>query len=181
MKKTDLGPCIDMDSGKKLYFLHPHPDQIDIHDIALGLSGMGRFYNQLHKWYSVAEHSVRVSWILPEDDPMLQFMGLMHDGAEAYVGDVHSFLKRLIPQYQEIEYGVERVIALKYGMKFPYPAAVKMADLTLLATEKRDLKHYSDWKSSPYPPLKNKIVPWGREGARKEFLKRFNELQKKLK
>lgn len=169
----NLGPAIDMASGKKVYFLHPQPDQIDIHDIALGLSGIGRFYNQLYKFYSVAEHSVRVSWILPED---LAFEGLMHDAQEAIVGDMHSFLKRLIPQYIEIEHRIERAIALKYDLKYPHPPAIKIADLTLLTTEKRDLRRYSDWRDSPYPPLKDKIVPWSMEKARKEFLKRFHQL-----
>jgi len=172
----NLGPCIDMDSGKKVYFLHPKPDQIDINDLALGVSGMGRFYNQLHKWYSVAEHLVRCSWV--SDDPKIQFCCLMHDAHEAIVGDVQSFLKRLIPQYIAIEHGVERAVARKYGFPYPHPPIVKEIDLILLATEKRDLKRHSDWRDSLYPPLKDKIVPWKREKARRMFLKRFHELYK---
>ncbi len=169
---STAGPYIDTTSGRRVYFLKPKPSQIDIEDIAEGLSKICRFYGHC-TWYSVAEHSVRVSWILPPD---LQLVGLMHDAQEAIVGDMHSGLKQLIPQYKAIERRMEEVIARKYRLPFPHPPGVKVADLTLLTTEKRDLKRHSDWRDSPYTPLPDRIVPWSPEKARKEFLKRFESL-----
>ena len=163
-------------SGRKVSFLHPRPEQIDIRDVALGLSRIARFYGQTKGLpYSVAEHAVRVSLILPED---LQLVGLLHDAAESVAGDVHSFLKRLIPQYVAIENKIEQVIARKWGLPWPHPPAVKVADLTLLSTEQRDLRTHSSWRDSPYPPLKERIEPWTADKARREFLKRFHRLYK---
>lgn len=170
----NLGPYIDVTSGNKVYFLHPEPDQITIEDIAEGLSKICRFYGHC-KFYSVAEHSVRVSRILP---PNLKLAGLLHDGSEAFIGDIHSFLKQLIPQYKIIEHNFEKVIAERFGLEYPNPSAVKIADLTLLTTEKRDLKKHSDWKDSLYLPLKEKITPWSSKEAKKEFLKEFKKLTK---
>lgn len=171
------GPHIDMLSGRKVSFLRPRPEQIDIRDIALGLSRIARFYGQTKGLpYSVSEHAVRVSEILPDD---LQLVGLLHDAQEGILGDMHSLLKRIIPQYVAIENKMEAVIARKYGLPWPHPPAVKVADLTLLSTEQRDLRRFGAWRDSPYPPLKERIDPWTADDARRRFLRRFHQLYRK--
>ncbi len=69
-------------------------------------------------------------------------------------------------------------MARKWRLPWPHTPAVKVADLTLLTTEKRDLKKHSDWRDSPYPPLKDRIIPWSPEKARREFLKAFRRYSK---
>ena len=102
----------------------------------------------------------------------------MHDSSEAYLGDVHSGLKRLLPDYLAIEETWEGVIAKRFDLPFPYDPAVKRADLTLLATECRDLRWNDDWKKMPYPPLTTRIRPWSPEVAKRRFLARFHQLYK---
>lgn len=172
----NLGPFIDLTSGKKLYFLHPKVDQIDINDIAQGLSSIGRFNGHCRPWYSVAEHSVRGSYIVT---PGLELDFLLHDADEGLgLGDMISPLKRLLPQFREIQDRVAAVVAKRYGVTFPHPAAVKIADLTMLKREKKDLKRHSDWRDIPYPLLPDKIVPWTPEVAKRRFLARFYQLYK---
>ena len=53
-------------SGRHIDFLHPVPDEIRIGDIARGLSRACRFAGQTRTFYSVAQHSVLASRIVPE-------------------------------------------------------------------------------------------------------------------
>lgn len=66
-------------------------------DIAQSLSNLCR-YNGHVQYYSVAEHSVWVSYILEEwgHHPDVQRLGLWHDATEAYVGDVPRPYKHLV-------------------------------------------------------------------------------------
>lgn len=63
-------------SGKRIDLLNPNPDQIDITDIAHHLSIINRFTGATRCPYSVAQHSLYVSMLLPES---LQLHGLLHD------------------------------------------------------------------------------------------------------
>lgn len=56
---------ISTHSGHKLHLLNPEAKQISIVDIAMGLSRICRFGGQCERFYSVAEHCVRASQIVP--------------------------------------------------------------------------------------------------------------------
>jgi hypothetical protein len=56
-----MTPFIETFSGKTLKLLAPIWADIRIDDIAHGLSNQGRFSGHTRHFYSVAEHSVRVS------------------------------------------------------------------------------------------------------------------------
>ena len=57
--------CIDTYSGLKFSFKNPKPEQIEIYDIARGLSFRGHFGGQTPKFFSVAQHSLFVCDLLP--------------------------------------------------------------------------------------------------------------------
>jgi len=78
-------------SGRKFPLAEPDPNQIDIEDIAHALSMLCRFNGHCTQFYSVAEHSMHVSHEISND---LALAGLLHDAAEAYLGDVPSPLKK---------------------------------------------------------------------------------------
>lgn len=77
-------------TGKKFPLDKPDPALIDIEGIAHALSLLCRFNGHCTRFCSVAEHSVHVA---REIDLDLAMEGLLHDAAEAYLGDVHSPLK----------------------------------------------------------------------------------------
>ena len=89
-------PAISTRSGRRLYLQNPNAGQIHIDDIAHGLAHQCRFNGQTNKFYSVAQHSVMVASILP---PELRLAGLLHDAAEAYLGDSVQPLKELLPDF----------------------------------------------------------------------------------
>lgn len=170
------GATVITRSGHYFDFLAPQAETIEIEDIAWGLAYTCRFGGQSLEFYSVAQHSVLVSETVPEH---LALVGLMHDAAEAYVGDVVGPLKQLLPDYKAVEKRVEHAIARRFGLPLDMPPAIKHADLRLLRTEQRDVTagNGEDWNGlDAYPPLAQKIVPWRPEFAALKFLTRYREL-----
>lgn len=128
----NMRPDILTRGGQYFNFLDPSAYRLDIKDIAHGLSNICRFGGHTREFYSVAQHSIYLSHIVPEEDA---YAGLMHDCAEAFLGDIPSPLKRRLPDYKRIESIVEAALFEKLGIPFPLPASVKNADLVMLATE----------------------------------------------
>lgn len=100
-------------SGKKFPGTHPTRGVIDITDIAHSLSQICRWGGQ-REFISVAQHSVLVYELVKEVDPLnknLHRHALLHDAAEAYIGDVLSWIKPMCPAYQELEAKYEKAVA----------------------------------------------------------------------
>lgn len=125
-------------SGQYLNLLEPKPTTIFLIDIAVGLARECRWGNQCKNFYSVAEHSVACMLMAEQLYPQnaaLAFACLMHDAAEAYLGDIPSELKKLIPQYGEIELRVQKAIGVRFGIGYPNSPRVKEIDALALEDE----------------------------------------------
>lgn len=86
-------------TGKKFDLLEPRDSDIVFADIAHGLVHTGRYGGQAPKFWSVANHSILCKDIAQEfetdDKSWLVELGcLMHDAAEAYIGDVVTPIKK---------------------------------------------------------------------------------------
>lgn len=161
-------------SGNFFDFLNPDASNMSIDDIASGLANEARFNGQTRQFYSVAQHSVMVSMLVPEEHAMA---GLLHDCSEAVMKDIPKPLKRLLPDYQALEAKVEGAILAQFGLALPLHPSIKRADLVMLATEKRDLmpQHQVD-DCGGAAPLDEIITPWAPALAKRAFLRRFHEL-----
>lgn len=95
------GPVIETASGRRLNLIEPSTANITIDDIATGLAHTCRFGGQCPVFYSVADHARYVSTEL--ETPRMQLLGLFHDGAEAYLGDIPRPLKQSLPDIELIE------------------------------------------------------------------------------
>lgn len=144
-------PSITTFTGKTFDFEDPDPETICIEDIAHALSMVCRFSGQCREFYSVAQHSVLVAlglqtvvteeerrtwkmWL--EHEKQLRQIALLHDAAEAYMGDLNRPLKRIMPQYGQIEDRVFEAIATKFGLLFSkLPEVVKRMDKLIFANE----------------------------------------------
>jgi hypothetical protein len=166
-------------SGGRFKPLSPDINLINIEDIATSLSNTCRFNGHCKQFYSVAQHSVIVSYLVPEE---FRLDALMHDSAEAYVGDIPSPIKLILGDViKKLESGIYKQIAKKYGLSAVIPKEVKHADVKAMLWEKRDLLTVNDidWNidEENYHPLPDIILePVLPYAAKKAFLERFHEL-----
>lgn len=164
-------------TGKWFDILDPDPESVDITDIAHALSITNRFTGHSNVPYSVAEHCVRMSRIVP---PELALDALMHDCAEAYVNDINSPLKNSeeMRPFREIENRVEAVCRKALGIPgHTHDKRIKEYDMIMLVTEARDLG-LAWWKwAYDVEPLKETIFPWDWLRAKTLFLIRYGELK----
>lgn len=120
-------------SGAGVDLLNFTPNMVYIGDIAQSISLICRYNGHIPTFYSVAEHSWRVSRWLEEQgyNKEIQLTGLLHDAAEAYVGDMVRPLKR-VPEvggiHQVMEDKISKVIHSVLGGIHPHPEPVHEAD-----------------------------------------------------
>lgn len=140
---TISGPTILTADGYYFDYLAPHRDAITINAIARGLANTCRFAGQCRQFYSVAEHSIWVSRLVP---PELALEGLLHDAAESFICDMPKPLKEMLPDYKAVEQRVEAAVLGVFGIA-SLPADVKRADRIMLLTEQRQLMNNRDaWR-----------------------------------
>lgn len=173
-------------SGGVFWPCDPRPEDIDIRDIAHALSLQCRFAGHCRTFYSVAQHSVMVSHLLPR---AVALAGLLHDAAEAFVVDVPRPIKRM-PGMEALRDAEDRVLecimaACGVAWTPEIHAAVKHADNVMLATEARRLMVWPPpraWERLPVDTDDQWICeytsnPWPSSRAEVEFLARFNALR----
>lgn len=126
-------------AGVQFWPLDPRPEEIVWQDIASALSKMCRFGGHTHTFYSVAEHCVLMSrWIEDKTgDRKLALAALLHDAAEAYVGDMVRPLKQHMPDFKAVEQRLMDMIAMKVGLNDIYPGEVREADNRILLDERK--------------------------------------------
>jgi 5'-deoxynucleotidase YfbR-like HD superfamily hydrolase len=124
-------------TGRQFFPLDPRDEDIDELDIAHALSLICRYGGHVDTFYSVAEHSVLVSEAVPEE---FALVGLLHDAAEAYVGDMVRPLKATMTTYRAAEDRLLGMIMEKYGLPFNFgydlPRKVKEVDNRILLDER---------------------------------------------
>lgn len=87
---VDVAPWVQTHSGKRFDLLNPKVDQIDAGDIAIQLSRINRYSGATVMPVSVAEHSLLVADEVRSKggDVFAQYIALLHDAHEAYIGDM---------------------------------------------------------------------------------------------
>jgi uncharacterized protein len=171
-----VGPTIMLRSGALFDFLDPWSSNFTIEDIAHGLSNICRYAGQCRKFYSVAEHSIHVSYVAQG----FEYPALMHDATEAFLGDITRPLKQLVPEFKRIETGVERAIFSRFGIEWPIPPDVKYADLKVLAAEQAQIMPLGTdrWvRTSNVVPADILVEHWSQEVAKQNFFGAFRVYQ----
>lgn len=109
-------------SGAEINLENPDPNEINMEDIALGLSNTNRYAGQTQPSLNVAQHSVNVADTLERRgaDPDTQMYGLLHDIAEAYLGDVPRPAKRRLDGFEEMEDNLLDAAYTEFGVGQPH-------------------------------------------------------------
>lgn len=168
---------IQLYSGDEFNFHAPENCKFDIEDIARALSQICRFNGHCRGFYSVAQHSILVAENCSAEN---QLAGLLHDASEAFVCDLPSPFKRMLPHYKEFEGQVMGLILERYELASVLPREVKFHDLCALKTEARDMQPNIDWSIWSFPPEVKEypatITPWPPDFARRMFMDKFRHL-----
>ncbi|WP_417728557.1 HD domain-containing protein [Roseovarius sp.] len=119
-------------SGRRLDLLDPTPVDIEIEDIAHGLSFVARWNGQTlgDFAYSVAEHSLLVerlySRLNPSAPAKWRLAALLHDAPEYVIGDMISPVKNAVgPGYDDLDKRLAAAIHIRFGLPATIPAEVK--------------------------------------------------------
>ena len=160
------------------------PEDVCIEDIAHALANTCRFSGHTREFYSVAQHSVLVAQHCADEDKMA---GLLHDAAEAYMGDVCSTIKRCTRlrinydtrTYIEMENKALAVILSKFDDGRVYlPAIIRGIDQRMLATEFRylfPLALFERLAPTLAEPYDQRFCTWTPAKAETMFLSAFAE------
>lgn len=165
-------------TGRRFYPLDPRPEDISARDIIHHLARICRYGGAVGNWFSVAEHCCLLADYFAGTE--LAPWALLHDAAEAYIGDLIRPIKPSLPQFKAIETPLERMIWERFGLVGPLPPAVKAADVLIVADERRSLFLPEVLDRAGWQPrslgLGLTLHQWERDQAAWEFGARFVRL-----
>ena len=175
------GPYIQVGPwGRAFYLLDPKPEEVHLEDIAWSLSKLCRYNGHCLKPYSVAEHSVLVSYLV---NHKLSKWALLHDAEEAYTGDITRSMKAALEilapgALKKLADPIKRAVCERFKLEWPEPAEVKQADTELLALEVHQNMPRGDcvWHDLPDAPRTVGIKCWTHTIAMRKFLERSRQL-----
>lgn len=150
-------------SGLLVDLNYPTVDMIVAEDIAHALSRICRFGGHTMGHYSVAEHSILVASLAPEN---LKLEALLHDAPEAYLGDVIKPLKNILGSvYSDLEEKFELVISVKFDLERHKLIAIKEFDKQALGLEheayiKDDLQAFANIQEIIQKEIGGKYMPY---------------------
>ena len=105
---------IETYTGRTFYLEDP---KFSIFDIAAALENTCRFGGHIHRFYSVAAHSVLVARIMEFEGLGDPLEGLLHDAPEAYIGDMPTPFKQYFPDFMKMDHALDQ--AMRKQFKLP--------------------------------------------------------------
>lgn len=119
--------------GGTKFPVYPRAADIHLEDIAVPLSRIPRFSGNTTIPYSVAAHCLHVALLVPM---RLRVPALFHDASEAYIQDIPSPFKHVIPDYRVLENTIMRAVAERFHFHLPLDPLIKQADQAALYLER---------------------------------------------
>lgn len=177
-------PSIELSDGSLFYPLTQK--EFTIHTIAHSGAMACRFGGQCREFFSVCQHEVLVSYIMEHQggQPM---EGLLHDASESFVLDMATPIKRILPDYTNLENSLLKRIRGYYGLPLDKTDACDRADKIALfleayellpsqGTTLSDTLKLRDLAFDLRPKFAHLLTPLDWRAAKYQFLKRYKEL-----
>ncbi len=184
------GDWMQLSSGGKFFPMDPRSEEFNIDDIANGLALTCRFGGQgrVDKFYSVAEHSFLMAiYALGDHRTYYTFAlcALLHDAAEAYVGDLIRSVKKAVGEsYTDMEDKIQQTIMKRYNLyeeSKRFAPSIKLIDNRIIVNEKAALFETSQrWFHDSLAPLSGVEIKCHHPAeAKRLWLDLFFELREK--
>jgi hypothetical protein len=162
-------------------------EDIDIRDIAHSLALTNRFVGHTPRPINVAQHSVYVSRLVGDDSPFA-LQALLHDGSEAYLGDVSKWFKATpaMAEYRRLEGWVQTLVWDVFNCPLMMHESVEEADRLMVRFEAWQMYGPTMplFQKPKYPlPSQEEIArigpwtPWSWQQSEELFLERFRFLE----
>lgn len=166
------------------YFFPDNVEHLEpnMEDIAHALSSMNRYNGHLQEFYSVAQHSVLVCQeagaLMLEANPSIdsnsfnKFMlqALLHDATEAYMPDMPSPIKRMLPDFQKLENKLQKHIYRYFHLPEETHYIIKQVDRDIRGSEIRCMSKWYEGEDA----MGLLITPWTRGEAKRAFLSTYS-------
>ena len=138
-------------SGNEFDIFNMTADNVEKEDIFMALPNICRFGARIPKHYSVAQHSVELCNYLRliKQDVELARIALLHDGCEAYVGDMIYPLRKNFPEFQKLELFINKLIFEKFDIDDSRYDEFDVYDKEIVVNEAKALDIYEQNKSKP--------------------------------
>lgn len=180
-------------SGRRLDLVNPAAIDIEIEDIAHGLSRVARWNGQTIGNYpfSVAQHSLLVEDIFaaqnPEASSTEKLAALLHDAPEYVIGDMISPFKAVLgDHYKTFEHSLQCAIHIRFGLPAEISTAlagqIKQADKVSAWLEATQLAGFGKEEAlrifgdEPKDFIHTSLTPHDTETVKTLFLERFTSL-----
>ena len=174
-------------SGKIVNPLNMKLEDICIEDIAHALSLVNRFGGHTFYPISVAQHSSYVRKLVQNEHPRVQLQALLHDGSEAYLGDMVKWVKATEPMrgYRALEETIQTLIYERFECPTILHPKVEWADRVMVRYESvkgygRHIINHPDYPQLTIEEI-DLVEPWWFQGpseAKEDFLYSFDQLVK---
>jgi len=184
-------------SGRRLDLLDPSPLDIEIVDIAHGLSRVARWNGQTvgPHIFSVAQHSLLVERIAAQIEPEIgretRLFMLLHDAPEYVIGDMISPFKAVIGDaYKSVENRILSAILLRFSLPpAPSKATLKLAKqadraaaffeaVSLAGFTRREAERIFGRPAISPQALADEIAPAAVDVTQARFLARFHAIDR---
>ena len=180
-------------SGRRLDILEPSPLDIEIEDIALGLSRVARWNGQTvgEHGYSVAQHSILVTELVAGTRPGVPvsclLAALLHDAPEYVTSDLVTPFKDAVGEtYRRLETRMATAVHVAFGLPAELPndwrRAIDRADHLAAYIEAVELAGFSVEEARAVfglhrAPPDVDLEPWDAGTARRAYLEVFTDLR----
>jgi uncharacterized protein len=161
---------------------NPERGDFNIEDIAHSLAQIARFGGRCKDFYSVAQHSFYVSYMM---GPKKAKIGLLHDASEAYLSDIASPIKPLLPDYVALEKSLQGKLALAFDLPvdaFEDPD-LKLMDKKIqgmeaanLITNPQTVYAWCGYPDDTMFSIDRNFKPWPWKDAKRMFINRYWEI-----